>query len=569
MQRMKQEVLNGLLCILAIAGSVLQWEVQGAAKLLMTLLAAAVLTEGAAHVRAEKRIHQTAWMLGFLLAAFLVVGREINRYETIERLITMSYLPKTALRFAGMTVLMYSALKWILHVCVKPHKPSIRYQPKLWMIWLAIFVCWIPYLIVFYPGCLSFDSLREINILLGLEPLSNHHPIIHQWTMAPFVWIGQTIGSLETGIAMYSLFQMAAMSLIYAVAIHQLGKRGLSLWLQILLIAFYGLNTINAFYSITAWKDILFGGFTLLLMLVLTKLSCEDRQPLRFWLGLTALLFLFSIYRNNGYYVFLLALPLYLLFNRKVWKPLLAVAAAVVVLVNSYQFLIFDILGAKESASGEMLSVPMQQIARTLMYHRDSVTEEEQEILSEVFTSLPEVRRVYHPHLADHVKDLFLSEVFDENPGRYLRVWLKIGLRNPIVYVDAFLYQCHGYWYPDVPYQAVWSKILNNTLGLSTNETAATAFLRETHLALEASKLPGLLYRPATFVWLVLLALAILICKRRSKLAAPMLFLLGLWLTTLLSPVYAETRYLYGVMVSAPIYLGIALTESPQKDKAS
>ena len=116
---------------------------------------------------------------------------------------------------------------------------------------------------------------------------------------------------------------------------------------------------------------------------------------------------------------------------------------------------------------------------------------------------------------------------------------------------------------------AVFPKILYNTLGLSTNETAATAFLRETHLALEASKLPGLLYRPATFVWLVLLALAVLICKRRSKLAAPMFFLLGLWLTTLLSPVYAETRYLYGVMISAPIYLGIALTESPQKDKAS
>ena len=126
------------------------------------------------------------------------------------------------------------------------------------------------------------------------------------------------------------------------------------------------------------------------------------------------------------------------------------------------------------------------------------------------------------------------------------------------MYLDAFLYQGHGYWYPNTPYWTVYSNIYPNDLGLKMEETKAASALRNLQERLERHPVVGYLYRPGTYVWMLLIACGLLLCKRRALLLTPMLFLLGLWLTTLLSPVFAEYRYLYGVSVCAPYLLGVA-----------
>ena len=65
-------------------------------------------------------------------------------------------------------------------------------------------------------------------------------------------------------------------------------------------------------------------------------------------------------------------------------------------------------------------------------------------------------------------------------------------------------------------------------------------------------------------MWLTLIACGLLLCKKRAKLLTPVLFLLGVWLTTLLSPVYAEYRYVYSIIVAAPFLLGMAQAIPPK-----
>ena len=51
-----------------------------------------------------------------------------------------------------------------------------------------------------------------------------------------------------------------------------------------------------------------------------------------------------------------------------------------------------------------------------------------------------------------------------------------------------------------------------------------------------------------------------LILKGYGETAAPMMLLLGVWLTTLLSPVFAEYRYVYGLILCAPFFLILSVS---------
>ena len=64
----------------------------------------------------------------------------------------------------------------------------------------------------------------------------------------------------------------------------------------------------------------------------------------------------------------------------------------------------------------------------------------------------------------------------------------------------------------------------------------------------------------APYVWVVMIAFVALVCKRRGRLASPWMLLVGIWLTSMASPVFAEFRYMYGVVACMPLCVGIALT---------
>ena len=534
--------------------------------LLALWCACAVVAWWAVRRPAEKRLNRVALTLGAVFAVMLVIGREIHQEQTIEALLTWSASIKALFRIVGLTALCWAVLRIVLRWAVRMHATDRCGGPAFWKIWLAILVCWMPYYVFFFPGCLSPDSISELDMILGGAPLSNHHPLIHQWTVAPFVLLGRALGSVAWGVGLYSLFQMMAMSAIFAAVVRRLMAEGAGRGLIAAVLVFYALVSVHAFYSVTMWKDVLFGGITVIAVMMLTRLVMCGEAPAsepfgrKNWVLLAVVLFLFCVYRNNGYYAFLLCFPVFLLCNRRLWKPLLALGAVVLLLVGAYQALIFDVLGAKKSNAGEALALPLQQIAKTVREYNRELSQDEMEALEEIFTSVEEVRWAYSPELSDPVKDLLNNDVLMSNPLRYLKVWAQIGMEHPLVYLDAFLYHTHGYWYPDVPYWAIERKIVSNAYGLQQRGSSVRQLLCDVYDAVERAPVLGALCRPAPYVWAALIAFAALVCKRRARLASPWLLLAGVWLTSMASPVYAEFRYMYGVVACMPLYVGVALT---------
>ena len=68
-----------------------------------------------------------------------------------------------------------------------------------------------------------------------------------------------------------------------------------------------------------------------------------------------------------------------------------------------------------------MLSVPMQQMARTYVYHREELAEEEKEELAAYIPR--ENLEAYKYYVSDPVKAGFQAEAFESGKEEFIRLW--------------------------------------------------------------------------------------------------------------------------------------------------
>lgn len=535
----------------------------------------------------QKRIAVCAAAVGLIFSVCILLGHEIvNHDNSIRILLGQDRLTGHSLRDLWGLSITDLLLRWIslwlifatciygLYSALIESQKHIRSTTKIkkrnfFFTWAFLFVCWIPYFFALYPGTLTTDSLNELRAILGITKMANHHPVIHQWTLYPWIHLGQALGALEWGVALCSLVQMVLLSALLAAAVYLVYRKTGSFVFSAGLTLFLGLFPINGYYSVTMWKDVLFGGLTALNVALLFWLTqpMDWSKPNAKLKGLLVVisLFFFCIYRNNGYYAFIIAIPVVLWAYRKHWKRILAIASAVLILVNGYYSLLFDVLKIEKSSSAEMLSVPLQQIARTVTYAKNEIRDEEWDVLYEIFPEADQIPEKYLSWVSDPMKSpsFFRVDTFRSNPVRYARLWASLLIRCPSIYVEAFLCQNVGYWYPNINY---WKKVDNineNEFGLERNEKFASVrkSIGDFYSTFVYTK--GL----ALYVWIILLSFGLLICKKQYKLLAPFAILLGLWATTLFSPVFCEFRYVYGLILSASICAATALAVPNLKDE--
>ena len=82
-------------------------------------------------------------------------------------------------------------------------------------------------------------------------------------------------------------------------------------------------------------------------------------------------------------------------------------------------------LHAQAEENQEMLTVPIQQLARVYACSPSVMTQEEQETL---LAFLPEeALKRYTPKLSDSVKIDFNNERYKENPSLFWKLWWSVG----------------------------------------------------------------------------------------------------------------------------------------------
>ncbi len=429
------------------------------------------------------------------------------------------------------------------------------------------FLCYIPYFLADYPAVFSADSVWQIHQALGVTAYSNHHPLVHTLILKLFLNAGRSLfGSLNAGLAMYTLLQMLFLSTAFAYTVWCIEEMGAPTWLRNAILLFYTLFPLHAFYSITVWKDIPFGVFALLFTISLwrlTRLRDQIRIPLRYWLSCFVFGLCFCIFRSNGLYAFLVCIPFLVATFRRHWRHAVPTVGAILLSVGIYQVMVTGILHATPAALTESLSIPIQQIARVLKYNGD-LTDEQPRLLNAV-ANTANIPALYNEHLSDPIKwyinDEGNQQQIAEHPLTYLKLWIEIGLQNPSIYLDAYIAQTQGYWNPNVIYWTNQWEDFPNDVGLHSDsplsDSAKDAILYSFPAVVRQLPAIGILWSPAFYTGMLVILLGAALLRKRPILPFAPCF--AVLLTVLIStPVHAEFRYIYALVATMPLLLGIA-----------
>lgn len=502
-------------------------------------------------------------LFGIALAASFVIGRKIHLWqEPYYEAFRVSDL----LYGAALSLIFFCAARLLLATAEKRSLPlrSVSRKKGSWLwISLILFLAWIPYFLIYYPGIVSIDSYESLTQCLGLHVYYNHHPLLFTLLIRICMTPGLWLGNMNVAVAGFTLVQMAIFALMLGYSVGWLREKGApraAVWIT---GGFFALNPVIAIYSITMWKDVLFAGWILLLVLFLWDAAQSRGACLRGIKGVGKLVFLslgvvFS--RNNGRYVLILVFLALLIAFRKEWKRLLAVSLSVLIGVFAVQGPLYSALGVQKGNFAESVGVPLQQIAFSLK-ENGQVTEEQKEFLDQIMPT-EQMVALYNPATCDDIKfdHAFQNEFLNTHKAEFLKVWLEMLPANFASYVKAWLMNTLGYYHIGTGNWVVFLGMQKNEIGLERHDLVREA----TGLDLNPVVTRGVdvlwhlpvienLFSMAFLFWAAVLAALALIRQKRARFLPALIPLLGVWATLMIAtPIYCEFRYMLSFHLAAP-----------------
>lgn len=524
----------------------------------------------------NKRLIVCAGIIGFLFSCMSVIGTEVYQ-ESFYGIIPNAYAVLGLFPvFAGVSAFVMAYYdKGISYIrnCHLEHRVEIilsdmrkRIHSLFLGAWGFIFLCWIPGLLATLPGIYAYDSVFQMKWYVNGR-ISGHHPILHTYMLGGCLTAGKKLlGSYEAGMLLYSVIQMSVMSFIFAYIVKYVGKV-IPRVVQFVILILYALIPYNVLFSFSATKDVIFAGLFAVLVTKTYEIVIDMEHFFAGWKGILSYIgwtFIMCAFRNNGYYAFLCLIPVLLFVCRHHWKKALLICLSVILCWNVYTGPVYSVLGVTQGSTAEMLSVPMQQLAYVMCNDTSELTEEEK---TQITAYIPDYQK-YGASVSDYVKDSFNSELFDEDPIKFIKLWISVGIKYPFQYVRAFLRLNLGFWYPDMIYPdpGAWHPYIEY---VNTNMEGDWILVERTSLIPPLTKLYekfayetihqriplfSMLFQPGFTFWMICMGIMICIYREKYEMAVPFSIMFGLWLTLMLSPVVL-LRYAYPLMISMPIVL--------------
>ena len=530
----------------------------------------------------DRRLKVCSAAFAVLVSLFYVVGVSISKMYRISWIWeSTGYLVNTLNLFFSHTVLYYAFTFLGFRLLQKLSVPAAapagnRFSfRRLFLFWLSFLILYIPWYLHCYPGLLSPDSGGQIRDAIGTETLNNHHSafldLILRCILLP---VRQMTGSLQTGIGVCTFLQMLIVTFVFAFCCEWIRKYLRSRLLRVLVWMWFGLYPVHPLFSVTLWKDILFSvTFVILVICIDSAVRNEEaffrsRKKCAILFGCMLLL---PLMRHNGWSVTMIMAVYFLFRFRGFRRQILAGCACIGLLFGLWKLVLFPALHGIDILPRHAYSVFEQQIVRTLEERRDDLSDEERAELEGYF-DIPEIWTVYNPRLSDPVKNHFRDAYFNEDPGRFFRLWLRIGKRFPVVYAEAFLLNNYGYWFPEV-YPWISEFWMPESVQIEDIHPApilsigAVRRMADVVVRYQYIKTPVffLLFSLGGCFWVWLFCGFYCLWNNRKKFAV-VLPGIALWLGIMATPISNDYRYVYGLFAALPLILALALSSGGRNE---
>lgn len=394
---------------------------------------------------------------GFILGFCYVAGYRLETYNTI------SFVDKSFYLHWLLTSAICSLLTYIIWKLLKlsstlntEHHPrlckcinAVDINLPIWGYMIIILLCWLPTWLSIFPGAFTYDAYDEW-LQISTGNITAHHPVLHVLLLGGLTeGIHQITGSYNLGIAIYTLIQMLFVSWVFGYTLQFLRRQKVCGSFRLFALIFYCFSPVIALFAICSTKDVIFTAGALLFMLLIIQLL---QNPQDFFKTPKAIiLFILSalitmIFRNNGLYIAVLTLIMVGVLLKRSIKPYLKLTASILVIYLCLNISLNHFLRVTPGGVEEMLSVPLQQLARVHYYEKDSFSTDDLELL---YSILPEKNlNSYRVSVSDFVKCGFNRENFQNHKTEFVRLWIRTGINHPFTYINSFLLGTVDFWYP-------------------------------------------------------------------------------------------------------------------------
>ena len=486
----------------------------------------------------------------------------------------------TGLFFMFDVLLEIAIFKTVEYMGVKKNLTRNAFSWKLMLLYSGIiYICCIPFFALNFPGVLTVDSLNQLGQVMGIIDYSNHHPWIHTKIISLFYNIGYGItGSAYIGIACYTVFQILMVGLSVGYSLECLYEAGISKAVRNVLLICFIMLPYNLMYAITMWKDILFTMAVLVFTITVVRICKWDQAdwneaPKAKYMRDKVLFvicgFAMCVLRHNGLYAFTAAAAIWLIIRRKTLKTYMFLSIAILFAAILCRGPLMRACGVEPGKYVYNMCMPLQQVGRVVAMGEE-IPLEQTEWLEKVNT-LDYIRAGFDIQCADPMFAWVIDgdeEFFDSHKSEFITLWLKMGIKHPISYIRAFIDLTKGYWTPMNPQQTVYFGMSDNDLSLYPKPVMeGPALIKINELLTKLyGMIPiyGLFYSMGSFLWIMLMLMAVCICKKEYGKIFAFLPVFMLTLTLLIAtPLVADMRYSYALFVILPyqaVYvLGIGL----------
>ncbi len=438
-----------------------------------------------------------------------------------------------------------------------------------------IFLFWIPYFIINFPGNATFDGLYQISMGLKLFSPSDHHPWISSLIFANiadlFNFRGTTLFLFPvTCFIFITLISLFSLSCLYWKKIFNIYfYNNIFIWLAPL---FFAIIPIYPNYGQTIMKD---GVYCASLCLFFSAfiyfiLSTDRKRDNLTPLILISSALLCMCFRHNGAYIILpnlgISILAFIILKRNI-KALLLIFCVLTACQLCYKLIILPSSNIKKGSVVETLALPSQTLAYILK-EKESLSKNDQIKALQFFNSIEGVKKNFKKEISDNIKPYVkLPLTFN-----HAKAFASICWRHKGSCIRGFLGQTYLYFYPKklssaMPvvynYNDTFESISKNTNGFVVPAPVNYFFSDKIRKPLIywtefwTYTFPFSLFMGAAFSTWILLAFICSLALIKVKTVwylIPLVPILVL-LLNMLSPVNGDSRYSLPCMSFEPILL--------------
>lgn len=464
--------------------------------------------------------------------------------------------------------------------------------PSASLSWLIILVSYVPAFLAYFPGICAYDAYVQMEQIVA-GAYNDHHPVLHTKLLELFIKFGELTGNINSGMAFFVVFQLLCLSGAFAYCIHLAGKMRCGKIWHWVLTAFGALFPYNVFMGLSVTKAALFAATYLPAMMLMIYFVYKKRNELKpekediFYI---LYLIVAIAFRNNARYavmavlfviavVFLIRLikkRLDYVFYLRIFLTTLTGLLISIILVTAAG----KILNVTQKDQREMLSIPVQQLARCAVFNAQDMQPRDMEVIDNFI--LDEAWRDYDPLISDPVKRHVNTWFAVNYPKETLSTYFRLLKDYPDEYINAFLAQNAGYLYafdrsclwiygkddPGHGYvQTKWAGYMYE-VGFYHDSIIPPleTFLEKMNSENILQSIPviGLIFISGHVFWVFVYMAVICWYNKRYELIIPILFAVMYIATLLLGPT-VQLRYIYPVWIFLPFIAAFVFRGKQEK----